>query len=102
MTTETLSIPRLMTNLTAQEIYDIAASILKEKELPEPRSIWSIQDTFSKQFTDKGTYQNRTQITVFIKLEGKELFSFTIEVLDEAEYRKKLYHLLLTEVKFNS
>lgn len=91
-----------MKDLTAQQIYDIAASVLKDKGLPEPRSVWVWHDIFSKDLIEKRIYTNKSQITIYLKIEGKELLSFKIEVSDELEYRKKLNHIISTEVKFIS
>ena len=88
-----------MTNITAQEMYNRAASVLKDRGLPEPRSIWNMQDVYARDFTDKGTYSNRTQVMISLKIEGKELFSFRIDAVDEAEYRKKLLHIITTEIQ---
>jgi hypothetical protein len=89
-----------MKDVTVQQMYNIAASLLKDRGLPEPRSIWNWQDVFAPDFIDKGTYSNLTQVTIYLKIEGKELFSFRIEAVDEAEYRKKLNHIITTDLRF--
>jgi hypothetical protein len=74
----------------------IAADFLKRKGTNKAFGVFKILSV-----TDKGTYQNRTQITVFHKTRRRTVFVYN-EVLDETQIiKKKLYHLLLW-VKFNS
>lgn len=85
-----------MKDLSAQQIYDIAAFILKDNGLPEPRNVWAWHDIFSKDLIEKGVYTNKFQIIVYLKIESKELISFTINASDESEYRKKLIRTIST------
>lgn len=89
-----------MTNFSPQEIYDLVSLFFIENGLPAPRSIWTFTDVFSKELIEKGIYKNMCKIIIYVKIEGKESVSFSIEAIDPDDLKKKLNHIIVNELKF--